>query len=598
MLDNVDLKLDWYTPSVDAFRFISFIRLCIGEEPENLNSKAHYFFIDCLFGSECVKPYFTVRGMDFDFLKDNVLILSTREFSKSVLVTYLILYMAVEGKKPGFGKVKFGLYVSDKMEGNVKTTMNTIESLYLGSEYLQSIFEETHFTDKRCEFYRKPRTKAELAVYKNHIATGGTYKTVPMRSRRKFMIKGLGCSGGRGERSDLDRPDFAIHDDMIANEIDATSEKVLASIESTIEADVGGSLNTNGHFKIFIGTAYNTLDPIYRRAEDGTVLPVVFPKAEVFPHDDIYDKKGTLVKKAITEEEFVSVWPDRHSYEKQKLAYRKAEIAATIGATTKLKKINQEFYCRVTSSFEQLIPKSDLKFIDMKDVKKNAKLYNWYITTDFTTSGNVDSDDSSIMLWALDWNNNYFLVNLSVGKKVKYQQYQVVLNFIEEAKRYGASWVEVGVEIDGNQKSHVWGLEEYGYKRGINIEFVKQRGVSKQTSDGIRSRGFGDKLTRLKFFQPNFEDGKVFFNKIHEQFNTSMSILLRELNMTTYFEIKSTDNGLDTISMLGSIDSYFPSKPATDSISSDDEDTLGYNGLGFTSNISIDSVNSTSCNYT
>ena len=48
LLDYVDLKLDWYIPSVHAFDFINFIRLCLGEEPENTNPKAHYFFIDCL----------------------------------------------------------------------------------------------------------------------------------------------------------------------------------------------------------------------------------------------------------------------------------------------------------------------------------------------------------------------------------------------------------------------------------------------------------------------------------------------------------------------------------------------------------------------
>ena len=28
LLDYVDLKLDWYVPSIDAIKFINFIRLC------------------------------------------------------------------------------------------------------------------------------------------------------------------------------------------------------------------------------------------------------------------------------------------------------------------------------------------------------------------------------------------------------------------------------------------------------------------------------------------------------------------------------------------------------------------------------------------
>jgi len=282
LLDFVDLKLDWYIPSVDAFDFINFIRLCIGEEPENLSPKAHYFFIDTIFKSKDVKPYFDVRNIDYDFLKGNTLILSTREFSKSTLICYLVLYMAAKGKLPGFGRVNFGMYVSDKMDGNVKNTMETIEGLYLGSKYLHDQFEWTHFTNGSIEMIRKPKTVEEIKIYNRHMKTRvGKIETVPMRSKRKFKLAGLGCSGGRGSRSILDRPQFAIFDDMIGNEKDAFSNATLESIESTIEGDVGSSLSSNGHFTIMIGTAYHTADPIYKRVNAGTHVPIVFPKSEL-----------------------------------------------------------------------------------------------------------------------------------------------------------------------------------------------------------------------------------------------------------------------------------------------------------------------------
>ena len=43
LLDNIDLALDWYIPSDFAIEFIIFIRLVLGEEPENTTTKAHYF---------------------------------------------------------------------------------------------------------------------------------------------------------------------------------------------------------------------------------------------------------------------------------------------------------------------------------------------------------------------------------------------------------------------------------------------------------------------------------------------------------------------------------------------------------------------------
>ena len=49
LLDAVDYDFPNYVPSVEAFDFINFIRLVLGEEPENSNSLAHYFLIDVIF---------------------------------------------------------------------------------------------------------------------------------------------------------------------------------------------------------------------------------------------------------------------------------------------------------------------------------------------------------------------------------------------------------------------------------------------------------------------------------------------------------------------------------------------------------------------
>ena len=49
LLDNADVKLEWFVPSATAFEFFNFIRLVLGEEPENTNPPAHYFLIDAIF---------------------------------------------------------------------------------------------------------------------------------------------------------------------------------------------------------------------------------------------------------------------------------------------------------------------------------------------------------------------------------------------------------------------------------------------------------------------------------------------------------------------------------------------------------------------
>ena len=148
LLDYVDIKLDWYIPSTEAFELMNFIRFSMGKEPENLNSKAHYFFVDCMLTSDEVRPYFDVRNLDYNDRKNDTLILSTREFSKSVLATFYILYLAWKGKRKNFKRpIKLGLYVSDNMKGNVAQTMDTIKNLVMKSEFLSNAFEYKKFNN-------------------------------------------------------------------------------------------------------------------------------------------------------------------------------------------------------------------------------------------------------------------------------------------------------------------------------------------------------------------------------------------------------------------------------------------------------------------
>ncbi len=584
LLDYVDLKLDWYIPSIEAIDFINFIRLCIGEEPENKNSKPQYFFIDCIFQSEEVRPYFEVRNIDYDLLKGNTLILSTREFSKSVLIAYLLLYMASKGKIPKFGKVNFGMYVSDKMEkGNVTRTMDLLEALYNGSAYLRGLFEWTHFTNGAAEFIRKPQTRKEIDTYKKHIDSGGNIKTVPQRYKRKFKVQGLGASGGRGSGSVLDRPQFAIFDDMIGNEKDAYSQSILDSIDSTIDSDVGASLSGEGNFQILIGTAYHINDPVYKRVEEGTWLPVVFPKAEVPPHGDIFDNEGNLIEPAVTKEEFVSVWDDRHPFEKQRREYEKAERARDRGKPRLLKSVNQEFYIRVTSEHERLIPKSAILIKNCDHIWNGAKNLYWYITTDLTSTNNKSSNRSGQYLIATDFEKKWYIMKMSLRKLDAESQYATILRFHKYALSKGARWVDIGIEIDGNQSLHLSALERY-YEKYSDLypSFARQATHRKQklTWVGIRSRGSGDKLWRLKMLEPKFLDGEVIFSdRLIKESREDWDELMRELSMTTRTEIKSDDDGLDTLSQMALIDVEYPSVPIDYSYVQNVVDPINFNGM-------------------
>src|SRR5574344_2869572 len=85
LLDNVDLTFQGYTPSIVAIEFFNFVRLTLGEEPENENSLAHYFLVDVIFMQDTVRDYLVVRGIDYDKIKGRTAVLCCREFAKSTI---------------------------------------------------------------------------------------------------------------------------------------------------------------------------------------------------------------------------------------------------------------------------------------------------------------------------------------------------------------------------------------------------------------------------------------------------------------------------------------------------------------------------------
>lgn len=547
LLDVVDMKLDWYVPSDDAIKFIIFLRLVLGEEPENSNPKTHYFMIDCIFKSPNVKQYFTERNIDFDELNSKVVILCTREFSKSVLITFLMLFMADEGKIPGFGKVNYGIYVSDSMRNGVRNTFNTLEKVYLASKYLRSRFEHVRFTDSEMNLVRKPRTKREIALYDKHVnQEGNKPETMPDRMKRTFSVKGVGAeTGTRGTREALDRPQFAIFDDLVAGEKDAESEAILSNIESTIDSDVLKGLSGNGHFVILIGTPYNKKDPVYKRIEEGNYLPVVFPRAR-----EIYE--------GIKEEDFVSVWPDRHKYKNCIKDFKEALRAKDNGNGMPMRKLMQEYYLRISSGEDRMISDKMINWYSRAAIMGKINQYNLYMTTDFTTTGNSGSDLSGTALWALSSNSDWLLLDLSLKKKELVQQYDDVFSMIRTWKRYNYRGITVGVEVDGGQRAHIQALKDRMVLKNEWFTIGRQRD-SKIGSEGILSRAEGgNKHWRFRMTLPLFQNHKIWF-PIELKETDDMKELIEELEYVSYTSFNSKyDDGDDLISQLIMMETITP----------------------------------------
>ena len=568
LLDNVDLTFEGYIPSVVSIEFFNFIRLTLGEEPENANSLAHYFLVDVIFMQDSVKEYLTARGIDYDSLKGRTTVLCCREFAKSTIIgSFVPLYMAWKGELPGFGAVNYGIYVGDSMRNNVKTTMNTIEQVYYESEWLQTQFESARFTDELVELIRNPRTPTEIHLYETTIAIGKKPHQVPGRSKRKFAMRGVGAqTGTRGTRSGLQRPQFAIIDDVIPSEADANSETVLANIDKTIESDVLNALHGAGSFAILIGTPYNKKDPVYQRIESGAWVPVVFPICERI-HEDLVLK------------EFRGAWADRHSYEKVMKRYMDAS------RSNKLRSFMQELMLRISSEKDRVIPNNYIESFTRENILKNGAGYNWYITTDFTTTGGTGNDFSGMAVWAVSSNGDHFLVDLVLKKMELAMQYIELFRLVNKYKRYTGT-IEVGIEIDGQQKIHLFTIKELMTKKNEYFTIAKQKGGLRE---GILSKsGKGGKEGRFSVMVPLFQAGKIWFARELED-TPAMRELRLELEYVTYDEHGRVqfgsvhDDGLDLISQLSMMSIYTPSEDSKgiaskygDPIWNDDEPEENY----------------------
>ena len=545
LLDNVDLTFEGYIPSVVSIEFFNFIRLTLGEEPENVNSLAHYFLVDVIFMQDSVKEYLTARGIDYDSLKGRTTVLCCREFAKSTIIgSFVPLYMAWKGELPGFGAGNYGIYVGDSMRNNVKTTMNTIEQVYYESEWLQTQFESARFTDELVELIRNPRTPTEIHLYETTIAIGKKPHQVPGRSKRKFAMRGVGAqTGTRGTRSGLQRPQFAIIDDVIPSEADANSETVLANIDKTIESDVLNALHGAGSFAILIGTPYNKKDPVYQRIESGAWVPVVFPICERI-HEDLVLK------------EFRGAWENRHSYEKVMKRYMDAS------RSNKLRSFMQELMLRISSEKDRVIPNNYIESFTRENILKNGAGYNWYITTDFTTTGGTGNDFSGMAVWAVSSNNDYLLVDLVLKKMDLALQYNELFRLVNRYKRYNGL-IEVGIEIDGQQKIHLFAIKELMHKKNEYFTIGKQKGGVRE---GILSKqSKGGKEGRFSVMVPLFQAGKIRFARELND-TAGMRELRNEIDYVTYDEHGRVqfgsvhDDGLDLISQLAMMNIYAPSE--------------------------------------
>lgn len=521
-LDTIDLSFPNYTPTEDSLEFFALMRMVNGEDFEFNTPLWHFWLVDVLFGNVTREqfPYSAEVRENITINPRRVAIVASRGLAKSTVVTaFFQVYCAIKGKYPNGDKTQFHLLLAASAQGGGRVMAKSIQAMCEDSVFCNTYFESMEFTESESRFIRKGTTKVK---------------------NRMFLVRYMGIGGGiRGIRDHTGtRPDTIVFDDVILNSDAAYSDTIMNSIRNTINADAINALVGGGRGRIFsVATPFHLRDVVIETLTGGAYTPVAMPICQ-----KIYE--------GMPESEFVGAWPSMHPYHAVIEQYNSSV------ASSSTREFNQERMLRISSSEDRMIQDGMIEWYSRKLLLKDIGAYNIYITTDFTTTSEAKADFSGLSVWAVNSNKDFFLVDLCLRRQGIGEQYDELFRMVNFWSSHGKA-VEVGVEIDGQQKAHIFALKEMMIKKTEWFTFAKQKGAA-YGSEGILSRkAGGNKHERFRMMLPHFQNGKIHFPTELKD-TPDMKEMLTQLKYTTWEAFGGHDDGPDTISQLGMIDIRYP----------------------------------------
>ena len=264
-LNTVDYEFKGYMPTVDALKFVNFIKAVNGGSEENETPPVHLVMMENVFNPDRRCAIMCHRGLG----------------KTTVFAEYLILFIAAFGYFPGFGKVDLLLYVTDSIENGVKNLRRNVEFRYQESEFLQALIPNQKIT-----VGNEGAGYVDLDKFEEQTAGGRKFTDIRLEFMnvrgQRLVVKGYGAKTGvRGAKEMGKRPSVAILDDLLSDE-DARSDTIIDTITNTIYKAVSKALHPTTQKMIFIGTPFNAKDPLYRAVESGAWTVSVYPVCENF----------------------------------------------------------------------------------------------------------------------------------------------------------------------------------------------------------------------------------------------------------------------------------------------------------------------------
>lgn len=461
---------------------------------ENANAEIHYRLADKYFSRD-----------------KQILIESFRGSAKSTIMEWAVIYTSAKGELPGFGHVDFIAFVGDSAENGVKNFFRNIAAKIDSSPFLQQFIKIKRKTDNEMELVNS--------------------------EGKELNLKGYGANTNiRGVRYKNKRPDVVIVDDITTNDA-MTSEAIQKTINDNFYKSIVPSLHPTRYKMFVIGTPISERDIIHQLSQNSKWSVHKFPVCSKFP---------------CTKEEFVGHWEDRFPYEAVKEKYEMLEEAG------KAQDFYQEYMLEITDLSTLLVDEEDVQWFDPTLLLKNKHQYNFYISTDFATSTKKSADFSTIGIWAIGSNSDWFLVDGQCKR-------QTMQENLEDLFRYVSKWkpLSVGIESSGQQGGFLSIIREMMMAKNIWFTLAKKPG-----SKEIGIRPIKDKVHRfVTGVQPKFKQNKIWLPRpeISKGQNPNLWALVEEMvhelgrfTLAGGVSALAHDDAIDLLNQLSEMEIYLP----------------------------------------
>ena len=463
-----------YVASKETIKFFTWMNMFF--EEDNNPAEAHFQLIDHVMRNYQLKGIEASRGLSKTTLTD----------------VYLTIYFAYLGRKPGLGRIHYGLIVSD--------TLSQVQAIM---EHMLLLVEDND------------KLRPHLKITKSRKGDDPIIQLENANGDITF-IRGRGAGQKvRGVKSpDGKRPNYILIDDL-ENDENVESKDAREKLKQWFFNALIPSVDPNGFEITIIGTPLHEDSVLNNLAESKNWKFIMLPAAEEFPVP-----KGKKLQ---------SAWSDRFTGE---FLNNMLQSYTDVGRRNSF---FQEYMLETVSKENRLFDLDNINYWSEEEFGDKVKGLNFYISVDLAISEEHYADYTAISVVGVNRNNHWFVLHMDYGR---YSPDLTIQKIISLARMYKDSTLVI-------EKGTLY----LGIKKMLNNEMLNKN-TFMNIKEVTRSRS---KIATIKTLEPRLNVGKLWLPK--DSYKSQVNELLHQMSMCTQDSIKAKhDDLLDTLAQLGLVD--------------------------------------------